>query len=202
MLEARLFRLQQRVRQIWLTALGSGKSPGAGAPEDPTRATQFRRLAQEFGPILEELDRISRQLDQISHWLELKDRIALRTGREQRYSARQSVRDQQARGRAVYQLVDDIRADIAQIVDDAGFPTEGERVELINDAIDKVSEFSGHMHEAQALLSQPAGPEIVAPQVTVNVSLPGLLLTVYVLALYLVRKGGGKAMQNEAGQGG
>jgi len=42
------------------------------------------------------------------------------------------------------------------------------------------------------MLSQRASPEIVPSQVTVNVSFPGLLLTLYVLALYLVRKGGGK----------
>jgi hypothetical protein len=188
LIESRLFRLQQQVKQVALTALGSGQSPGAGAPEDPTVATRFRRLGQEFGPILQELDRIGRQLDQITNLLDHKDRIALRVGREYRYSARQSVRDLQARGQTVYQLLDDIRAEIEKIVADAGFPTERERIELINTAMEKVSEFAGHMHEAQALLSQPSGPHIAAPQLTVNVSLPGLLLTAYVLALYIVRK--------------
>lgn len=114
--------------------------------EDPTQATQFHRLAREFVPILQELDRISRQLDQIDNWLAMQERLALRIGREQRYSARQSVRDLQARGRTIYQLVDDIRADIMRIVDDAGFPTDRERIELIHTAMDNVSEFAGHVH--------------------------------------------------------
>lgn len=192
LLELQLSQLQQRVRQIELTALGAGQSPGSGAPEDPTVATRFRRLALEFRPILHELGRIGQQLDQIGNLLELKDRIAVRLAREQRYQARLSVRDLRAQGRALYQMLDDIRADIEKIVIAAGFPTERERIELMYSAMDNVSQFSGHMHEAQALLSQPTGPTVAAPQVTVNISLPGLLLAAYVLCLYLVRKGGGR----------
>jgi len=190
-LEARLFALQRRVRQIRLTALGAAQSPGSGAPEDPTAATRIRRLARELSPILKDLDQIAHQCGQITHSLEQRDRLALRIGREQRYRARQSVRDLQARGREVYQLIDDIREDIARIVDESGTLTDRERIELINTAMEKVGEFAGHLHEAQALLSQPAGPEIAAPQVTVNVSVQGLLLTIYVMVLYLIRKGGG-----------
>jgi len=190
-LEARLFALQRRVRQIRLTALGAAQSPGSGAPEDPTAATRIRRLARELSPILKDLDQIAHQCGQITHSLEQRDRLALRIGREQRYRARQSVRDLQARGREVYQLIDDIREDIARIVDESGTLTDRERIELINTAMEKVGEFAGHLHEAQALLSQPAGPEIAAPHVTVNVSVQGLLLTIYVMVLYLIRKGGG-----------
>jgi len=190
-LEARLFALQRRVRQIRLTALGAAQSPGSGAPEDPTAATRIRRLARELSPILKDLDQIAHQCGQITHSLEQRDRLALRIGREQRYRARQSVRDLQARGREVYQLIDDIREDIARIVGESGTLTDRERIELINTAMEKVGEFAGHLHEAQALLSQPAGPEIAAPQVTVNVSVQGLLLTIYVMVLYLIRKGGG-----------
>ena len=193
MIEMQLRRLRVQVEQVRLNALGAGESPGAGTPGDPSLAARLRRLGREFTPILLELDRICHQLEQIETSLEWRDRIAWRLGREQRYSARQSVRDHQAHGRAVYQLVEDIRAAMDRIVGEAGNPTERERIELINDAMEKVSEFAGHMHEAQALLSQPAGPAIAPANVTVNVSLPGLLLTIYVLMLYLVRKGGGKA---------
>jgi hypothetical protein len=192
LLELQLARLQQRVRQVQLDALGKGESPGAGTPGDPSLAARLHRLGHEFRPILRDLDRISRQLLQIGDWLDLRDRIALRLGRDQRYSARQSVRDLRARGRAIYQMLDDIRADIEQIVQAAGFPTERERIELINDAIEKVAEFAGHRHEVQALTAQPAGPVVIPSHVTVNVSLPGLLLTAYVLALWLARKAGGR----------
>jgi hypothetical protein len=199
MLEARLSRLQQRVRQVELAALGSGQSPGAGAPGDPTTATRYRRLAGEFTPILRELESISRRIDQIEGFLDLKDRIAIRLSRDQRYSARQSVRDLQAQGRDLYQLIDDIRADVDKIVVVAGAPTERERIELINSAMDSVSQFAGHMHEAQALLSRPAGSNIAVSHLTVNVSLPGLLLTTYVLALYLVRKWTGRGETDHTG---
>lgn len=196
-LEAQLFRLQQQVRQVRLNALGAGESPGAGTPRDPSIAARFQRLAREFAPILAELDLICRQLKQISHWLDMRDRIALRIGREQRYSARQSVRDLQARGRTIYQLADDIRADMADIVRAAGIPTQREQIELIHDAMENVSDFVGHVHEAEALLAEPSHPEIVPPQVTTNVSLTGVLLTIYVLVLFMLRKGGRKGTSGD-----
>ena len=191
-LEAQLARLQHQVRQLRLDALGAGESPGAGTPGDPSLAARLHRLRRQIVPIVQELDRISRQLKQISSWLDLRDRIALRLGREHRYRERQSVRDLQARGRSIYQLIDDIRADLDQIVHDVGFPTQREQIELLNDAMENISDFVGHVHEAEALLARPAGPQIVPPHVTVNVSLPGLLLTIYVFALYLLRKARGK----------
>src|ERR1700730_7218982 len=92
-LEAQLNRVRGEVRQIHLKALGSGSAPGSGTPGDSSLAARMRRLDRDLASVRQSLALIGRELKSISNLLDLKERMAFRIGRENCYSARQSVRD-------------------------------------------------------------------------------------------------------------
>lgn len=188
MLEQRLLRISEKVFQIKLDVIGSGRAAGSGG-QDPAQMARVRRLDQKLAGVYAEIEQILNQLGQITAQLDLRERIAWRIGREFRYRARQSIRSHASRQREIYQLLDDILRDIEELMRDTGALTPADLVSLGNGLKGQFSQFTQQIHEAQALLSQPSGgPAFTAPNVTVNVNWATLVFMIFFLLVGLREK--------------
>lgn len=191
MLEMRLRQLEGKVLQLRLKALGAGESPGAD-PANPTVAARLTRLQQDLAEVQHSLSLVARELSSIGHLLDLRARVALRLGRETRRRERQSIRSSAMRQQELYQLLADIHADIADLTDAAGGCTSRERIEMMNEVLEKMAEFRKHVAAGRTVLQVPDGPALTSPQlVTANISLEGIVLASFVLLEWLRRKSRG-----------
>jgi hypothetical protein len=184
-LERRLRKLWGQVRQIRLAALGAGASPGAD-PLDPSAAARLRRLGEELAEVQEGLALVARELGTIGHLLDMRERMALKLAREDRWRTRDSIRTHERRQRELHQLMHDILADIDDLVRAAGGSTARERLEMLTEAVQKVQEFRQHVTPARVIVDGPA--VMPAQHVAVNVPLEGVVLAAYVLVAWLRRR--------------
>jgi hypothetical protein len=186
-LEQRLHRVADKVFQVKLDVIGSGRAAGTGG-SDPGQAARVRRLNQKLAGVYAEMEQILNMLGQIGAQLDQRERIAWRVGREFRYRARQSIRSHASRQRELYQLVDDILRDIDDLLRGTGALTTADIVNLGNGLKGQFSQYAQHIQEAKALLTQPSGPAFTAPNVTVNVDWVTMVFMVFILLVSLREK--------------